>query len=1201
MDEASTAPFSPSSEPPAKPPAEPAPLAESAVKTGWFGMREKLILLFVVIKVLPLIGLMIVADHQMNKLGDAFKEKSSEMVRSTQNVVGQTGVLATERSIRALDEKSREAIERLTVNLADNVASFLYSRDDTIRQATVLPVDEAAYRSFVSVYRRQVIYHPEWVLNQGQTAWEPKNPPTAQEIQRVEYGSPDNRKDFHYRPPERRGLRRMQPLYHEMTFVGLDGQEKIKISLTDLLPHDLRNVSKRENTWCKAEDYFAAAEKLKEGEIYVSNVIGPYVRSPIIGVFTPGKAKELGIPFAPEKAAYAGKENPVGIRFQGLVRWVMPVFKNGKKIGYVTMALDHTHLMQFTDHVLPTEERFTEISNAGSGNYAFIWDYLGRNISHPRDHSIVGYDPETGQQTLPWISSELLPYWEKANGSFAEFQKIAPQFLEQTNKKKPVAELTRKGYVALDCRYLNFAPQCAGWMSLTQHGGSGSFLILWTGLWKLTTAAAIPYYTGRYGQSERGFGFVTIGADVNEFHRAATETAAELQRITSDYETTLENDRKTTLAAINASLKETGMILVLSTSVMVVIVIGIAILIASSMTKRIMMLVRGVQRFEVGDFSARLKIVSRDEMGQLGMALNNMADQLRKSINGYQEAKERAEESDRAKSLFLANMSHEIRTPMNAIIGMTSLARQAESKMERREMMKMVSVSAENLLRLLDDILDFSKMEAGQLQLSSAPFSLRGLLENVVSIMNVPAVNKGLRLRINELAVGLPEWYFGDEMRVRQIFLNLVGNAIKFTTEGTITISVVSGDSGAESGLIPLHFIVSDTGVGIPKNKLETIFNRFEQVDSSYSRKYSGAGLGLSISKQLVALMGGRIWAESQTGVGASFHVVLPLPPTEAAERAGAVSLTPVGNIENLRILVVDDNQMNRDVARMMLERNHQVVTANNGLEALAALAEHDYDLIVMDVQMPKMDGIAATKVIRGLEQGFPFHDDVPAEIEQPLGDRLFGGHIPIIAMTAHAMSEDRENCLKAGMDSYISKPFKYDLLVATMEELAPRIEERRRQKTEDGRQMSEAPTVSLPEASRREDAPMIDEPPTRVPSVNEAGLVKSGAELRAEIARAMKEATQLPDAMVEQLVASAKSSLNEYLDRADLALANNDHEDLSLALHTLKGMIQQCGLGDLGEQAKTMYERVRAGENYDCAATLAQIRGELAGFLRGE
>ncbi|MCL1979591.1 MAG: HAMP domain-containing protein, partial [Proteobacteria bacterium] len=783
-----------SKQPSSSPEISPSP-SPVAVTTGWFGMREKLILLFVVIKVLPLIGLMFVADRQVNQLGEAFIDKSNEVVSTTRDMMNQTSALATESSIRALDLKSREAIERLTVNLARQVADFLYTRDQNIIQASSLPVHEDAYRKFVSLYQKEVVRPHQWVLNQEQTAWVPKQTPPAPDTPvQVGYGAPDNKKDFHYKPPTATGIRTMQPLYHEMTFYDLTGQEKIKIPLTQVLPSNLRNISHRENTWCKAENYFEEAQNLREGEIYVSKVIGPYVPSPVIGVYTPAAAQKRGIPFEPEKAGYAGKENPVGKRFQGLVRWVSPVFKEGKKIGYVTLALDHIHLQEFTDHVLPTEERFSDIADAGNGNYAFIWDYLGRSICHPRDHSIVGYDPNTGEEALPWISSELQPLWEAADHTFSAFEKAAPQYLEQTHQKKPVAEFTKAGFVGLDCRYLNFAPQCSGWMSLTQHGGSGSFVILWSGLWKLTTAATIPYYTGMYGASPRGFGFVTIGANIDEFHRAATETSEKLKVITKEYENTLEQDQKKTLTTISKSVDETEWTLAISTLVMVIIVIGIAIWIASSMTKRLTNLIHAVGRFKSGHLSSRLPVTNRDEMGQLGMALNDMADQLQKSITGYQEAKLRAEESDKEKSLFLANMSHEIRTPMNAIIGMTSLAQKAKNEEQRRFLLKTVGVSAENLLRLLDDILDFSKMEAGQLQLSVGPFNLRGLLESILSIMNVPANEKGLKLWLNEPSPSLPTLFIGDEMRLRQVLLNLVGNAVKFTPEGSISISVGQDD-----------------------------------------------------------------------------------------------------------------------------------------------------------------------------------------------------------------------------------------------------------------------------------------------------------------------------------------------------------------------------------------------------------------------
>ena len=1156
-------------------------------------MREKLIFLFVVIKVVPLIGLLWMADRQVKDLGHTFMTKSDEMVRTTQELVNQTGELATKSSITALDLKSREAIERLTVNLAQEVAHFLYDRDSSIILASSLPVNEESYRKFVSAYKKEVVSPPEWILNKEQTAWVPKEKPApANTPVDVAYGAPENKKDFHYTPPNRSGIRTIQPLYHEMTFYDLSGQEKIKISLTNVLSSELRNISRQDNTWCKAENYFEEARQLKEGEIYVSRVIGPYVPSPIIGIYTPDAAQKRGIPFEPEKAGYAGKENPVGKRFQGIVRWVSPVFREGKKIGYVTMALDHTHLKGFTDHILPTEEQFSDITDASSGNYAFIWDYLGRSICHPRDHSIVGYNPDTGEEVLPWISSELLPFWEAAGGSFSAFEKTAPQYLEQTNRKKPVPEFTKAGLVGLDCRYLNFAPQCSGWMSLTQHGGSGSFVISWTGHWKLTSAAAIPYYTGIYGASQRGFGFVTIGANVNEFHRAATETAEKLGVITKEYEDTLEYDRKETLATIHSSIKDAGWILAIATGVMIVVVIIIAILIASSMTRRITNLIQGVCRFKAGDLSTRMPISKNDEMGQLGMALNNMADQLQKSIVEYQEAKLRAEESDKEKTLFLANMSHEIRTPMNAIIGMTSLAQKANTEEQRRYLMKTVAISAENLLRLLDDILDFSKIEAGQLQLYVGPFNLRGLLESILSIMNVSAIEKGVQLRLDEPPSSLPPLLIGDEMRLRQILLNLVGNAIKFTPAGSISISVNQAETET-SGPILLHFIVSDTGIGIPQEKLESVFNRFEQIDSSYSRQYSGAGLGLAISRQLVGLMGGSIWAESVVNVGTSVHVIIPAEPAQEEDKIEVAStLSKIQSIQDLRILVVDDNQMNRDVARMMLEENHQVESANTGFEALEALANGVYDLVLMDVQMPHMDGITATEIIRAVEQEGATAVTIPADLMEVLRNKLQGGHVPIVAMTAHAMSEDRKRCLQVGMDAYVSKPFKYQQLMRTLSELLPQIEDQQR---------FHGVVPEQPASSEPQEMPQEQDVPAAEPVSEKEEQSKSGEELAAAIALSIKQATRLPDAQVTKLVNSARRSLTEYLNLADKALAEQNEKELNLACHTLKGMIQQCGLEELGQEAQAMYDRVRVGEEYPCAETLARIRRELSGFLNME
>ena len=295
------------------------------------------------------------------------------------------------------------------------------------------------------------------------------------------------------------------PLYLEMTFVDLQGNEKVKVTTSDLLSPELQNVADPANTYCKAERYFDDLKKLKPGEIYVSEVIGPHLKSPLIGAYTRKRAEEKGIEFKPEDAAYAGKENPVGKRFKGIIRWATPVERKGRIIGWVTLALDHTHVMEFTDHLVPTDERYSAISDAGSGNYAFIWDYKGRNISHPRDYFIAGYDPETGQPAVPWLENSLFDDFRQSGLSVSEWCEAVPVMQGQSLKKKPAPELTAQGLLGLDCRYLDFAPQCQGWHNLTQHGGSGSFVIFWSGLWKLTTAGAIPYYTGRYGATPARF------------------------------------------------------------------------------------------------------------------------------------------------------------------------------------------------------------------------------------------------------------------------------------------------------------------------------------------------------------------------------------------------------------------------------------------------------------------------------------------------------------------------------------------------------------------------------------------------------------------------------------------------------------------------------------------------------------------------
>ncbi len=600
------------------------------------GIRTKLIAIFVFIKVLPLVVLAWVAWSGIAVLGESLQSKVSNLSKETQDVISQVSTLAVDNSIRALDLKSRENIERLSTDTARSVAAFLYDRDDDIRMVANMEPTEENYKKFLTPMVRNITTHVPWVMNQTGDAWEPSKRPVAQGPS-VVARNPDNSKDFHYRPPSGNGIQVEKPLYLEMTFVDLQGNETIKITTSNILSARKKMVADPANTYCKAEQYFSQLKDLSPGEIYVSEVVGAYVKSPIIGPFTERRAIEKGIPFKPEDAAYAGKENPVGKRFQGLIRWATPVVKNGKTIGWVTLALDHTHVMEFTDHIVPTAERYTPISNAGSGNYAFMWDYKDRNISHPRDYFIVAYDPETGQPALPWLEDSLYKDYEQSGLTTMEWEEAAPIFQSQALYKKPSPTLTKEGFLGLDCRYLNFAPQCEGWNNLTRNGGSGSFVIFWSGLWKLTTAAAIPYHTGIY-KDARGFGFVTIGANVFEFHKAATETGEKISSMAANFEMNLAEQNLKAQRNLKESLNETTEEITVSTLIMVVFVILIAIWMASTLTNKITNMIKGIRLFQGGDMEHRLEVESRDEVGQLTEAFNEMSDDMQNLITDLRQA-----------------------------------------------------------------------------------------------------------------------------------------------------------------------------------------------------------------------------------------------------------------------------------------------------------------------------------------------------------------------------------------------------------------------------------------------------------------------------------------------------------------------------------------------------------------------------------
>ena len=869
-------------------------------------IKAKLILLFIVIKVIPLILILFMSLAGIEKLGEIIEKKAQTTLANSIDVIQETTDLAISDSIEALDKKSQESLEIITKNIASNVASFLYQRDnDVLFLSKMEKLTYPRLQKFYDANTREVIIPQEFEYDSENDKWVSTHI-TKKQDREMKSNLKENAKYFTHHKDKKYKTQRI-PTYKEISFIDINGIEQIKVSSLNSKKLD---ISKKENTYCKAETYFDKIQHLKKGEIYVSEVIGAYVKSNIVGTYTKAKTDKFGLKFEPYTQGYAGKENPKGKRFEGIVRFITPKYQDGKKIGYISMALDHRHIMEFTDYVVPTKENILNYSDASSGNYAFMWDEKGRNISHPRDYFIIGFDPTTGKRVIPWLSQDITTKIQKEGKNWEEFLKTYPVFEEQSLSKKPTLSQIKDGNIALDCRYLNFAPQCDGWMQITEDGGYGSFVIFWSNVWKLTTVAAIPYYTGDYGKTKRGFGFVTMGANLAEFHSATTKTKESIQKKIDGKLELINNESQQNDKDISDYINSLANELTISTIIMIFIVVVIAILIANYLTSSIKKLIIGTQKFQENNFDYEIDIKSKDEIGLLANSFNKMAqstktlletkeqltteltlsnDELQKSkeklveLNNNLEKEIKKEiENSRTKDLQLLNQSkmaslgdmigniaHQWRQPLS-VISTTASGMKLEKEYQLLDDQKfndycnLIVNKTTYLSETIDTFRNFVKDEK-ELKV----VILQEIIESSCNIINTSLQNNHIEL-IKDIHSIEPQEMELVSGELEQVIINIINNSKDILIEREIEKPFVKIE--LQEFIDTIIISIEDNGGGIKNSIIGKIFEPYFTT----KHQSQGTGLGLHMSYKIITeSLKGKIYVNN-TKNGAKFYIELP-------------------------------------------------------------------------------------------------------------------------------------------------------------------------------------------------------------------------------------------------------------------------------------------------------------------------------------